>query len=55
MNVIQFLAPEHSLTRDAGPLTRKLYFHVGRVMEFTRSLYRRDAYNVIAELRLTKD
>ena len=55
MNVIQFLAPARSLTRDAGPLTRKLYFHVGRVVEFTGSLYHRDGYNVVAKLRLTKD
>ncbi len=41
---------------DAGlRIERMSYLEGGRVVEFTQSLYRGDAYNFIAELRLSKD
>lgn len=42
--------------RDAGlRIERTSYLSSGRVAEFTQSLYRGDAYNFIAELRLSKE
>ena len=41
---------------DAGlRIERTSYLASGRVAEFTQSLYRGDAYNFVAELRLSKD
>ncbi len=41
---------------DAGlKIERVSYLNSGRVAEFTQSLYRGDAYNFVAELRLSKD
>lgn len=41
---------------DAGlRIQRTSYLASGRVAEFTQSLYRGDAYNFVAELRLSKD
>lgn len=41
---------------DAGlRIERTSYLATGRVAEFTRSIYRGDAYNFIAELRLSKE
>lgn len=41
---------------DAGlKIERTSYMSNGRVAEFTQSLYRGDAYNFVAELRLTGD
>jgi len=41
---------------DAGlRIERTSYLDTGRVAEFTQSLYRGDAYNFVAELRLTKE
>ena len=36
-------------------IERTSYLADGRVAEFTRSLYRGDAYNFVAELRLARD
>ncbi|MCU9850073.1 GntR family transcriptional regulator [Defluviimonas sp. WL0024] len=42
--------------KDAGlRIERTSYLANGRVAEFTQSLYRGDAYNFVAELRLSKD
>ena len=41
---------------DAGlKIERTSYLASGRVAEFTQSLYRGDAYNFVAELRLSKE
>ena len=41
---------------DAGlRIERTSYLETGRVAEFTQSLYRGDAYNFVAELRLSKE
>lgn len=41
---------------DAGlRIERTSYLATGRVAEFTQSIYRGDAYNFVAELRLTKE
>lgn len=41
---------------DAGlRIERTSYLESGRVAEFTQSLYRGDAYNFVAELRLSKE
>lgn len=41
---------------DAGlSIERTSYLDSGRVVEFTQSIYRGDAYNFVAELRLTKE
>ena len=41
---------------DAGlKIERTSYLESGRVAEFTQSLYRGDAYNFVAELRLAKE
>jgi GntR family transcriptional regulator len=43
-------------TGDAGlKIERTSYLESGRVAEFTQSLYRGDAYNFVAELRLAKE
>lgn len=43
-------------TGDAGlRIERISYLESGRVAEFTQSLYRGDAYNFVAELRLSKE
>lgn len=43
-------------TGDAGlRIERISYLDSGRVAEFTQSLYRGDAYNFVAELRLSKE
>ncbi len=43
-------------TGDAGlKIERTSYLGSGRVAEFTQSLYRGDAYNFVAELRLSKE
>jgi GntR family transcriptional regulator, N-acetylglucosamine utilization regulator len=43
-------------TGDAGlKIERTSYLENGRVAEFTQSLYRGDAYNFVAELRLSKE
>ncbi len=36
-------------------IERMSYLDGGRVLEFTRSLYRGDAYDFVAELRLSPD
>ena len=42
--------------RDAGlRIERTSYLATGRVAEFTQSIYRGDAYNFVAELRLSKE
>jgi GntR family transcriptional regulator len=41
---------------DAGlRIERTSYLEGGRAVEFTRSLYRGDAYNFVAELRVGKE
>ena len=41
---------------DAGlRIERTSYLATGRVAEFTQSIYRGDAYNFVAELRLLKE
>lgn len=41
---------------DAGlRIERTSYLESGRIIEFTQSLYRGDAYHFVAELRLTKE
>ena len=41
---------------DAGlRIERTSYLSDGRVVEFTQSIYRGDAYNFVAELRLAKE
>lgn len=43
-------------TSDAGlRIERISYLEDGRIAEFTQSLYRGDAYNFVAELRLSKE
>lgn len=36
-------------------IERTSYLADGRIVEFTQSIYRGDAYNFVAELRLAKD
>ena len=41
---------------DAGlRIERISYLENGRIAEFTQSLYRGDAYNFVAELKLSKE
>lgn len=55
------LGPNDAATLEIEPGTaglrieRTSYLDDGRVAEFTRSLYRGDAYNFVAELRLAQD
>ncbi|MEM7318347.1 MAG: UTRA domain-containing protein, partial [Pseudomonadota bacterium] len=60
ISAINLPAPEAEMLGvppgDAGlRIERTSYLDSGRVAEFTQSLYRGDAYNFVAELRLSKE
>jgi len=66
VRAVQRISAANLNDRDAGLLAvapgaaglrieRVSYLDGGRVLEFTRSLYRGDAYDFVAELRLTPD